>query len=38
MVIQTGNKGGFANNLTAQLGLLAIAIAVLLFVAWRYVW
>ena len=27
MVIQTGNKGGFADNLSAQLGLLAIAIA-----------
>jgi hypothetical protein len=38
MSTQTDNKGGFANNLTAQLGLLAIAVVVLLLIAARYMW
>jgi hypothetical protein len=38
MNTQTGNKGGLANNLTAQLGLLAIAVVVLCIVAWLYMW
>jgi hypothetical protein len=38
MNTQTGNKGGFANNLSAQLGVLAIAVVVLLILAWRYMW
>ena len=39
MNTQTSNKGGgIANNLTVQLGLLAVAVVVLLFVASRYIW
>ena len=38
MNTQIGNKGGFANNLTAQLGLLAIAVVVMLIIASRYMW
>ena len=38
MTTQVGNKGGFANNLPAQLGLLAVAVVVLLILAWRYMW
>jgi hypothetical protein len=30
-------KGGFANNLTAQMAVLVVAIAILLLLAWRYV-
>jgi hypothetical protein len=36
--MNTGNKGGLANNLTAQLGLLAVAVVVLLIIAARYMW
>jgi hypothetical protein len=35
---QFEKKGGFANNLPAQLGLLAIAVGVLLIIAWHYMW
>ncbi len=36
---QGKNKNrGFADNLPAQLALLAVAIVVLLIVAWRYLW
>jgi hypothetical protein len=38
MNTQTQNKGGFANNLAAQLGLLAVAVAVLVIIAWQYMW
>jgi hypothetical protein len=37
MTTQT-NKGGFANNLAAQMAVLAVAVAILLVIAWRYVW
>ena len=36
MTTQT-HKGGFANNLMAQMAVLAIAMAILLVIAWRYV-
>jgi len=37
--MQSENKGrGLANNLTAQMGLLAVAVAVLLLIAWHYIW
>jgi hypothetical protein len=29
---------GLANNMAAQMALLAIAVAVLLVIAWYYVW
>jgi hypothetical protein len=38
MNTQTQNKGGFANNLTAQIGLLAVAVAALIMIAWHYMW
>jgi hypothetical protein len=39
MTMQSDNKGGgLANSLTAQLSLLAVAVVVLLIVAWRYLW
>ena len=38
MTTQTNTKGGFANNLPAQMAVLAIAVAILLVIAWRYVW
>jgi hypothetical protein len=38
MNTQTQNKGGFANNLAAQLSLLAVAVAVLVIIAWQYMW
>jgi hypothetical protein len=38
MTTQTHTKGGFANNLMAQLAVLAIAAAIVLMIAWRYVW
>ena len=38
MNTQIQNKGGFANNLTAQLSLLAVAVAVLIIIAWQYMW
>ena len=38
MDAQSSNKGGFANNLPAQLGLLAVAVAILLVIAWYYMW
>jgi hypothetical protein len=38
MNTQTENKSGFANNLTAQLGLLAVAVVVLLAIGWSYLW
>jgi hypothetical protein len=38
MNAQTQNKGGFANNLAAQLSLLAVAVAVIVIFGWRYMW
>jgi hypothetical protein len=38
MNTQTSNKGGFANNLAAQMGVLVIAVAILMFIAWHYLW
>ena len=38
MNTQTQNKGSFANNLTAQLALLAVGVVVLLIIASRYMW
>ncbi len=37
MDVQT-SKGGFANNLTAQLIVLAAAVIIMLAVASRYMW
>jgi hypothetical protein len=37
MTIQTNTKGGFANNLMVQMAALAIVVAIVLVVAWRYV-
>ena len=37
MTTQTNTKGGFANNLMAQMAVLAIAVAIVTAVAWRYV-
>ena len=38
MNTQISNKGGLANNLAAQLGLLAVAVVVLIVIAARYLW
>ena len=39
MTMQSDNRGrGLANNLTAQLTVLAIAVVVVLLLAWRYIW
>ncbi len=38
MSMQSTNKGGFANNLPAQLGLLTIMVVILVVVAWAYLW
>ncbi len=32
------SKGGFANNLPAQLAVLAVAVIIVLALAWRYMW
>ena len=37
MTTQTNTKGGFANSLTAQMAALAIVVAIVLVIAWRYV-
>ena len=29
---------GFANNLAAQLGVLVLAVAIVIALAWQYVW
>jgi hypothetical protein len=31
-------RGGLLNSLSAQLSLLAIAVVILLVIAWRYIW
>ena len=31
-------KGGFANSLMAQMVALVIVVAIILIVAWRYIW
>ena len=36
--MSTQAKGGFANSLTAQMVVLAVAVVILLLIAWRYVW
>jgi len=36
--MSTQTKGGFANNLTLQMVTLVVGIAILLFLAWRYLW
>jgi hypothetical protein len=37
--MQSDNKGrGLANNLTAQMALLAAAVIVMLFIGWHYIW
>ena len=37
--LQTDDKTrGLANNLTAQFGLLTVAVIAVLAVAWRYIW
>jgi hypothetical protein len=39
MTTQTENKGhDLANNLMAQLGLFAVVVAIVIAMAWRYVW
>jgi len=39
MTMQSDNRSrGLANNLWAQLGLLAVVAAIVLAFAWRYVW
>jgi len=39
MTMQSDNRGrGLANNLWAQLGLLVVAAAIVLALAWQYVW
>jgi hypothetical protein len=39
MTMQSDNRGrGLANSLTAQLGLLAVAVIVLLVIGWLYIW
>jgi hypothetical protein len=38
MNTQTEHKGGFANNFAAQMSLLAVAVAVLIVIAWQYMW
>jgi hypothetical protein len=34
----TDRRGGFANNFPLQLTLLVVATAVILALAWKYVW
>ena len=36
--MSTQAKGGFANSLMAQMVVLAVAVVILLLIAWRYVW
>jgi hypothetical protein len=31
-------SGGLLNSLSAQLALLAIAVIILIVIAWRYIW
>ena len=39
MTSQTEIKGsGFGNNLLAQLGVLMLAVAIMIALAWQYVW
>ena len=39
MTMQSENKGhGLANNMAAQMALLAVAVAVLIVIAWFYIW
>ncbi len=38
MAAKSESKGGLANNLAAQLGLLAIAVVILIAIAWKYMW
>ncbi len=39
MTMQSEHHGhGLANNMAAQMALLAIAVAVVLVIAWYYVW
>jgi hypothetical protein len=39
MTMPSEHRGhGLANNMAAQMALLAIAVAVLLVIAWYYVW
>jgi hypothetical protein len=40
MTMQSGHngRGGLANNLTLQLGLLAAAVIVVLYAAAHYIW
>jgi hypothetical protein len=40
MTLQSDNNRGhgLANNLVAQMGLLAVVVVILLLVAWHYIW
>lgn len=39
MTMQSENRGrGLANNLSAQLGLLAAAVIILLVIGWLFIW
>jgi len=39
MTMQSEHHGhGLANNMAAQMALLAVAVAVVLVIAWYYVW
>jgi hypothetical protein len=38
MDVQASNKGGFANNLPLQMGLLVIAAVIVIALAWKFLW
>jgi len=38
MDTQTSNRGGFANNLPLQMGLLLVAAVIVVALAWKFLW
>jgi len=38
MDAQTDHKGGFANNLPLQMGLLIVAAVIVIAIAWKFLW
>jgi len=38
MDTQTGNRGGFANSLPLQMGLLLVAAVIVVALAWKFLW
>jgi len=38
MSMQTQNRGGFANNLPLQMGLLVVLAIIVIGLAWKFLW